>query len=222
MSTSLVHQTLPVGPLQCNCQLLIDPTSKCAVLIDPGAEPGKIARWIEAEESKLGYKIKILGLLHTHAHFDHFGATREVKEHFQSVPEILLHADDLKLYQALVKQGERFGIPMKEPLPVDRFVSHEEVIKFGSISLQVIHTPGHSPGGVCFHCDGLLFSGDTLFRESVGRTDLWGGDEAILKKSIQDRLFQLDRDTAVFPGHGPSSSVGFERRNNPYVGVGSS
>jgi hydroxyacylglutathione hydrolase len=218
----MLHHTLPVGPLQCNCQILIDPISRNAVLIDPGAEPGKIIAHLEAQEATLGAKIQVMGLLHTHAHFDHFGATRAVKEHFLDAPEIFLHSQDLKLYQALVKQGERFGIPMSEPLPVDRFVLDEEILQFGAIKLQVIHTPGHSPGGVCFHCDGLLFSGDTLFKESVGRTDLWGGDEATLKKSIQDRLFHLDQDTVVYPGHGPTSSVGFERKMNPYVGVGSS
>lgn len=219
MTSSIIHHTLPVGPLQCNCQILIDPESLHAVLIDPGAEASKITRLIEAEEEKLSGKIHVAGLLHTHAHFDHFGATREVKEHFQSAPEIFLHPLDMKLYQALVKQGERFGLAMKEPLPVDKVLQDGEVLRFGAISLQVLHTPGHSPGGVCFHCEGSLFSGDTLFRESVGRTDLWGGDEQTLKKSIQDRLFRLDRDTTVFPGHGPKSSVGYERKHNPYVSV---
>lgn len=228
-SEKFIQKTLSVGPLQCNCQILVCPKTLETVIVDPGEEPEKILRELESIEGQLGSKLKVRALFHTHAHFDHIAATRKVKEHFFAsgieAPQIFLHKADEFIYQKLPFQGQMFGFEFGEPLPVDHFFEDEKTYNFGSLKLTVLHTPGHSPGGVCFrmHSDSDLkipetvFTGDTLFRESVGRTDLWGGDAGILKKSIKDRLLVLDQDTVAWPGHGPSTLIGFEKKNNSFV-----
>jgi glyoxylase-like metal-dependent hydrolase (beta-lactamase superfamily II) len=171
----------------------------------------------------------VKALFHTHAHFDHIGGTRAIKEALKDPgiegPGIFLHRADEFMYSMLPKQAERFGFRMEEPLPVDRYLEDEERLRVGTLRFTILHTPGHSPGGVCFrlHSDTAaripetVFTGDTLFRESVGRSDLWGGDEDQLFKSIRNRLLTLDDDTCAWPGHGPSSTIGHEKRKNPYL-----
>jgi glyoxylase-like metal-dependent hydrolase (beta-lactamase superfamily II) len=168
-------------------------------------------------------------LFHTHAHFDHIGAARGVKEALAQngieAPSIFLHRDDEFIYSMLPQQAARFGFRMDAPLPVDRYFEDGQSLEFGSLRFSVLHTPGHSPGGVCFHLHSdtvkgvpeMVFTGDTLFREDIGRADLWGGDEALLVKSIRNRLLVLDDDTCAWPGHGPSTTIGHEKRHNPYV-----
>ena len=224
-----IQKTLPVGRLQCNCQILVCTETREAVLVDPGDESPKILKAIQSIEENLGGELNIKALFHTHAHFDHIGATRGVKEAFlaqgKTVPQIFLHQADEEIYKILVQQGLRFGMKTDEPLPVDRYLNHEEKLKVGKMKFSIIHTPGHSPGGVCFrmHEDSAqsipetLFTGDTLFRESVGRSDFWGGDQAVLEKSIKERIYTLDDETLAWPGHGVVTSVGHEKRYNPYV-----
>jgi hydroxyacylglutathione hydrolase len=205
-------ETLVVGPFQCNCRILKDKSSKEAVIIDPGDEPDVILRYVENQ----GLKIK--GLIHTHAHLDHVMATAKVKD--ATGATIYLHEKDLPLYQNLKTQAQLFGFEADEPKPVDKFLEHEMTIEFGKTKLETIHTPGHSPGSCCFHFEGkesLLFTGDTLFLKSVGRTDLWGGNQEQLFRSIKNRIYTLDGDTTVLPGHGADSTVAFEKRNNPFV-----
>ena len=229
MAQSFIQKTLSVGPLQCNCQILVCPDTLDTVLIDPGEDAPKIIQAIEKIESELsakkaGSKLNIKALLHTHAHFDHIAATKKVKEHFQNAPQIFLHKEDEFIYHQLPLQGQMFGFQFSAPAAVDQFVQDEQEMKLGSLKLSVIHTPGHSPGGVCFrlHSDTArsipetVFTGDTLFRESIGRSDLWGGNESQLVKSIRSRLFTLDDDTCAWPGHGPKTSIGHEKKNNPY------
>lgn len=207
----MIKKTFVVGPLQCNCTLLACEKTGEAVLIDPGDE----ASLLIAELSKLHVKVKYL--LHTHAHFDHIGATKGLKAHTQAT--VCLHQGDQSIYEMLPLQGQMFGMQFEPAPAIEKFLLDEEVLNFGEHSLQVIHTPGHSPGGVCFKLvDGeeFLFSGDTLFQGSVGRTDLWGGDFDLLIRSIKRRIFSLNEEIAVFPGHGPSTFVGQEKRHNPF------
>lgn len=208
----MIHKTLVVGPLQCNCAILACEKTREAVVIDPGDEAPKIIAALKKENVTVKY------LLHTHAHFDHIGATREIKEQLDT--SICLHRGDEKIYQMLPMQGQMFGMTFAEPKPVDKFIEDGEILKFGDHKIEVIHTPGHSPGGVCFKIsekDQLLFSGDSLFQGSVGRTDLWGGDTDTLIGSIKSRLLTLDGDTQVFPGHGAETVISTEKRNNPYL-----
>jgi glyoxylase-like metal-dependent hydrolase (beta-lactamase superfamily II) len=213
----------------CNCQILVCPKTHEALIVDPGDEAERILTELKRIEKETGKTVRVKALFHTHAHFDHIGAARGVKEALAAqgvdAPSIFLHREDEFIYSKLPEQAARFGFRMKEPLPIDRYFEDEERLAVGSLRFTVLHTPGHSPGGVCFrlHSDSALsipemvFTGDTLFREDIGRADLWGGDEAVLVKSIRERLLVLDEDTCAWPGHGPKTSIGHEKRHNPYV-----
>jgi len=208
----MIQKTFTVGPLQCNCTILACERTLEAVLIDPGDEPQKIIEHLD----RLGVAVKYL--LHTHAHFDHIGGTQGVRAH-TSAP-VCLHSGDQMIYEMLPQQGKMFGMNFDPAPPIEKFLVDEETLRFGDHEIQVIHTPGHSPGGVCFKLTGgeeTLFSGDSLFQGSIGRTDLWGGDYEQLITSIKKRLLVLDDDIRVFPGHGPSTLIGKEKRNNPFL-----
>lgn len=208
----MLHQTLVVGPFQCNCILLGCEKTREAVLIDPGDEGERIAKWVEAS----GYNVKYL--LHTHAHLDHIGGTGILKARWNIPP--CLHAADEQIYDNLPMQGQMFGLDLSPAPKVEKRLEDEEIISFGEHKLHVIHTPGHSPGSICFKLgDGLesVFSGDTLFQESVGRSDLWGGNHETLVRSIRRRLLTLSDDLAVHPGHGPSTRIGHEKKYNPFL-----
>lgn len=195
-----------------------------ALLIDPGDDSRKILDVLKKTETEFGRQIHLKALLHTHAHLDHIGATREVKEQISGA-SIFLHPSDVPIYEHLKDQGKMFGIDYNDPLPVDQFVNDEQEIQVGTMKFKVLHTPGHSPGSVCFHLPEdstsgskeTVFSGDTLFQESVGRTDLWGGNSDQLTKSIKTRLFTLSGDTRVAAGHGPDSTIAHEKRENPFL-----
>jgi len=210
----LIHEALAVGPLACNCHLLADPSTKEAVIIDPGDDAEAILR------RAAGYTV--LALLHTHCHFDHMTATRRVAE--ATGAEILIHKSDKAYYDNLAGQyaafGRMFGPGVgkgHDPLPVKRYLKDGETISFGRHALSVLHTPGHTEGSCSFRLEGRLFSGDTLFRRSIGRTDLPGGDFEQELASIRTRLFTLDPETAVYPGHGPETSIEEERAENPFL-----
>lgn len=208
----MIQKNIVVGPLQCNCTLLVCERTGEAVLIDPGDEPQKILQALGQPNLKIKY------LLHTHAHFDHFGATAAVKA--VSGGTVMLHKADEMLWNALKKQGDMFGFAFDEPTAVEKFVEDGESLVFGDHTLEVIHTPGHSPGSICFKLkEGKenVYSGDTLFYRSVGRADLWGGDERQLARSIRERLFVLEDDLVVYPGHGPTTRIGEEKRENPFL-----
>jgi hydroxyacylglutathione hydrolase len=210
--TAPLVETFPVGPLQCNCTILADEASREAVVIDPGGEPERILRALES------MKLRPVGLLHTHAHLDHITATRPVKE--ATGAPIRLHAADRPLYDALPEQAAFFGLSADRPLVPDDPLRDAEMIRFGPYALRAIHTPGHTPGSICFELQGdfpILFSGDTLFRRSIGRTDLWGGDTGAILSSIRDRLFRLPGDLPVVCGHGPGTTIDEERRLNPFA-----
>jgi hydroxyacylglutathione hydrolase len=217
MTKGPLLETFPVGPLQCNCTILADPVSREAVIIDPGDEPGRILRALEAE------KLRPVALLHTHAHLDHITGSRAVQEATNA--PIRLHPDDRPLYDALPEQAAFFGFRAEKPAAPGAPLTDGEIVRFGPYSLRAVHTPGHTPGSTCFVLEGdtpRLFSGDTLFRRSIGRTDLWGGDTDAILESIRGRLFTLSGETPVVCGHGPDTTIDEERRLNPFAGVGRS
>jgi hydroxyacylglutathione hydrolase len=215
-AADLVFETIRVGPLQCNCTVLGDSQSGEAVVIDPGDEPERILRLLASKG------LTPVALLHTHAHFDHIGGSRRVKE--ATAAEIRLHAADFPLYEALPSQAAHFGLSAENPLPPDRPIADGETIRFGAYAVTAIHTPGHTPGSTCYRLEGatpgvpgVLFSGDTLFRRSIGRTDLWGGDTDTILASIRERLYGLPGDLRVICGHGPDTTIAEERERNPFV-----
>ncbi len=199
--------TFELGPLQTNTYVLWDETSRESLVIDPADEPDTILDFITQKGLSLRY------IFLTHAHFDHVGALPELKE--QTGAPVILHRDELYIYEAARDMAAFWGYeigPLPEP---DRLIQDEEKIELGGNHFQVLHTPGHSPGSVCLYGDGMVFTGDTIFAGSVGRTDFEGGDINKLRDSFQ-RLMQLPPETQVFPGHGPSTTIGRERTDNPF------
>ncbi len=207
----MIVETLAVGPLGCNCTILGCPETRQAIVVDPGGDPDRIAARLDH------HGLKPVAYFHTHAHFDHLLGTPDLKARYGA--EILLHEADLALYESLPMQGSFFGMTLTRPLPVDRFVVDTMHLAIGKQSGEVIHTPGHTPGSVCLHVGAqkLLLTGDTLFAESIGRTDLWGGSHPTLIRSIRERLLPLDPLTRVIPGHGPETTIGHEARHNPFL-----
>lgn len=208
-------KTFPVGSFQCNCTILADRSTGEAVVIDPGDEAHKIIRELAS------FKVKYL--LHTHAHIDHIGGTSSVKDSCGG--RIALHKDDLFLYDNIEMQGQFLGMHIDSPVkPVDHYLVHGDVIEWGDKNrMEVLHTPGHTPGSLSFVSKGLdekeelLFAGDTLFLGSIGRTDLWGGDFNQIIHSIKTRLITLPETTPVVCGHGPMTTVGREKKLNPFI-----
>lgn len=205
------HFTVP--PLGCNCVILGDEASGKAIVVDPGGDVERILRRLEA----LG--LTCAGIVHTHAHFDHVGGTGELQTR-TSAPT-MLHEGDLFLFEGMQMQLDTFGIPLRAPVSceVDRFLVDEDVVKAGGLEAGVIHTPGHTPGSLCLYVGGdapVVIAGDTLFQGSIGRSDLWGGDGAQLLRSIEERLLTLPEETLVITGHGPTTTIGAERRFNPF------
>jgi hydroxyacylglutathione hydrolase len=212
--TAPAIETFPVGPLQCNCTILADEASGEAVVIDPGGDPERILRALES------MRARPVALLHTHAHLDHITGSRRVKE--ATAAPIRLHPADRPLYDALPEQAAFFGLSAERPLAPDEPLADAETIRFGPYALRAMHTPGHTPGSVCFALEGdspLLFSGDTLFRRSIGRTDLWGGDTGAILSSIREKLFRLPGDLPVVCGHGPGTTIDEEKRLNPFAAL---
>jgi glyoxylase-like metal-dependent hydrolase (beta-lactamase superfamily II) len=209
-----IIDSFAVGQLACNCSIVGDPDTRQAVVIDPGDEPDRIL------EALAGSGYKPVALVHTHAHFDHVGCSALLKR-ITGAP-ILMHAGDRPLYQNLVEQGQTLGITLEAPGIVDRLLTHGDRIPCGKGHLEVLHTPGHTPGSLCFRMAGeeedALFSGDTLFRRSIGRTDLWGGSTPQILESIKERILTLPGDLRVVPGHGPETTIADEGRRNPFVG----
>lgn len=204
--------TFPVGPLGCNCSIIACPETKEAAVVDPGGDADKIIDLL----SEKG--LKVTHLLHTHAHFDHIAGSRAMRE--RTGAKICLHKGDSWLYENLNMQGSLFGFNFDKPLPVDCYLEDEEEITIGKLKTKVLHTPGHTPGSLCFSLEekeSVLFAGDTLFQQSIGRTDLWGGSFEDIIKSIKGRLFTLDDSTSVVAGHGPNTTIFNERRTNPFV-----
>jgi glyoxylase-like metal-dependent hydrolase (beta-lactamase superfamily II) len=205
--------TFPVGPLQCNCSILADTESREALVIDPGDEPDRILNVLQKN------RLRPVALLHTHAHFDHIGVSARLSK-ITGAP-LWLHGDDYRLYEHLMMQADMFGFDVDPPKTVDQQLNHGDKISCGSHHIEVIHTPGHTPGSTCFLVPSalpILFSGDTLFRRSIGRTDLWGGSFDDIVESIEKQIFTLPGDCKVIAGHGEGTTVAEEVRLNPFVG----
>ena len=207
----MIVKSFPVPPLGCNCSIIGDPITKRANVVDPGGAHERILKDVQ----DLG--LTVVSILHTHAHFDHFLASGEMKKATNAT--LCLHPDDRELWEMLEIQCRMFGVPYAPvPLP-DYWLHDEEKLIVGGIEGVALHTPGHTPGSMCFHFPGekLVLGGDTLFQGSIGRTDLWGGDFEAIERSIRERLYTLDEVTRVITGHGPETQIGIERESNQFV-----
>jgi len=208
-SSRLRVEPLVVGPILSNCYIVWDQETKEGVVIDPGDD----AESILAAIGELGIEVKYI--LATHGHFDHVAGTAPLKRALGA--PFLVHEDDLFFIEDGKNAAGRWGFEIEQPPTPDRSIAHGDVIEVGSHKLKVIHTPGHSPGGVSFLHDNMVFGGDTLFRGSIGRTDFRKGSREELSRSIRTRLYTLPDDTVVYTGHGPTTTIGDEKRYNAFV-----
>ncbi|HEV2755782.1 MAG TPA: MBL fold metallo-hydrolase [Actinomycetota bacterium] len=207
--TLLAH--FVVGPLGCNCYVVGDPETKEAVVVDPGGD----AAHLTAELDRLG--VTVTAIVATHAHFDHLIAGEAVRAHTGA--PFYLHPSDRFLLDWWHESGRLFlGIELPPPPEIDADATDGLVLPAGATKLEILHTPGHSPGSISLVSDDALYSGDALFARSVGRTDLPGGDTKVLVDAIKSKLFAFDDATPVLPGHGETTTIGEEKELNPFVG----
>jgi hydroxyacylglutathione hydrolase len=208
----MIIETFPVGLLQCNCTILGDEETGEAIVIDPGDDADKILQALE----KHGLKAK--QIVCTHTHIDHVGAIDDLQQ--KSGVPASIHKADLLLFEKLDVQAQWLGIATPKTGAIESFVQDGDAVACRGIEIGVLHTPGHTPGSTTFHLGGdrnILFTGDTLFMRSIGRTDLWGGSYEEIIRSIQRKLMTFDDDTLVISGHGPSTTIGNERLHNPFL-----
>lgn len=203
------------NPFNENTYLLWDDQTKIAAIIDPGCyddyEKDELTRFIESEKLNLSF------IINTHCHIDHILGVNFIKETYQA--KYLIPEKDLPLHSNAVSQGEMFGFELEELQNPDEFISEDKIIKLGNEELKPLFTPGHTPGEYCFYSEKnrICITGDVLFHQSVGRTDLWGGNYDTLMESIKTKLLTLPDDTKIFPGHGIESSIGLEKKQNPFL-----
>jgi len=202
-------ETITVGAFAMNCYLLFDDESKNAVFIDPGMEADRLIRRVEDLDLNLNY------IINTHAHIDHAAEAGIVQKHFDV--DFYLHREELPLLDALPDQAKMFGIKVGVIPSVTNYVNDGEEIRLGDYRGKVLHTPGHSPGSISIYWGSDLFVGDCLFMDSIGRTDLYKGDYNQLINSIRTKLLTLPEATKVYSGHGPSTTVGREKAQNPFL-----
>lgn len=193
--------------------MIADPISRLAIVVDPGGDFEQIQRQLDSE------RLTVTAIVHTHTHIDHVGATAPLQKHTGA--EAHIHESDRFLYDMLPVQSALLGVPLPAQCDMLGTLNDGFSLRAGELELGVMHTPGHTPGSVCFYCESqgqrVAFTGDTLFQRGIGRSDLWGGDGPQLLRSLKTRLLTLEDDTTVIPGHGPATTIGEERRLNPYL-----
>lgn len=220
MAENIIHEILPVGLLQCNCSVVGDPQTREAIVLDPGDEVERILEIIAR------HKLSVRAILNTHAHIDHVGGLKKMQQ--ATGAPVLMHPDDLELYRRLDTQAAWLGMEAPARVEVDELLREGDAVRWGGYQARVMHTPGHTRGSVCLYLPAdahfesgdqpaRLFAGDTLFAGSIGRTDLPGGSFDLIMRSIHSKLLTLPDDTLVYPGHGPTTTIGEERDSNPFL-----
>ncbi len=205
----MILESLPSGPLDVNCYILGCEKTKKSIIIDPGGNVPQIMALLH----KHGLEVEMI--INTHGHFDHIGGNKELTE--KTGAPLLVHRHDSSLLVQARETAAIFGLSANpSPAPTRELVGREQLTA-GEVSLRVLHTPGHSRGGICLYTPGHVFVGDTLFAGSIGRTDLPEGDYSLLLASIKEQLLTLPDDTKVYPGHGPATTIGYEKQNNPFL-----
>lgn len=206
---TLIHDTIETGALQVNCQILGTRETGEALLIDPGGHAERLLQHLERLQLRLTH------IINTHGHFDHIGAVAELQQKTGCL--FWIHAGDRPLVESAPAHAASWGLPFGAVPRIDRTVQDKEILTVAGVRLEVICTPGHTPGGICLRWEQGIAVGDTLFAGSVGRTDLPGGNTSQLITSIRTRLLPLDDALICHPGHGPDTTIGRERRSNPYI-----
>lgn len=204
----MIIEKVVVGPFATNCYIVGNESTKEGIIIDPGDEAKKILERVD----ELGLDIKLILL--THGHIDHVGALKEVKEAINA--EVAIHVDDAN-FKRYRSSGLVLGLFYPHPPAPDRLLKDGDTLDIAGMRFEVIHTPGHTAGGICLLRDGVVFSGDTLFNYGIGRSDLLGGNHSQLLESIRSKLLVLDDDTVVYPGHGDDTTIATERKGNPFL-----
>jgi hydroxyacylglutathione hydrolase len=226
----LIHEIVPVGVLQCNCSILGDPITREAIVIDPGDEVERI----EGLLRKHGLKVR--AIVSTHTHIDHVGGLAGL--HRATGAPVLIHESDMDLYAHLDMQAQWLGVATPAKTKIEEFLKEGDTLRWGGYEARVLHTPGHTPGSIGLVVGegagvaggatqtekganpagpGRLIAGDTLFRRSIGRTDLWGGSYPEILQSIREKLLVLPDNVVVYPGHGETTTIGLERAHNPFL-----
>ncbi len=211
----MIHEVLPVGALRCNCSIFGDETTREAIVIDPGADISKIQAILE------NHQLKVKAIVITHAHIDHIGGADKLRA--ATGAPIWMNAADHVIALSLPLQAAWVGMQFAKNPGIDVEAREGESLTLGAAQFQIIHTPGHTPGSISLYIpsEAALIAGDTLFRETVGRTDLPGGNSRKIIQSIQDKLFKLPDPTIVFPGHGMNTTIEHEKEFNPFAGAAS-
>ena len=204
----MILKMLVVGPIQSNCYIIGCERTKQASVIDPGGDADKILTALAKDHLSCVY------IINTHGHFDHSAENKRLKE--ATGAQLIIHRADAPMIIHQSASGKMWGMKVEDSPPPDRYVEEGDFITFGDISLRVLHTPGHSMGGISLVTDKMVFVGDTLFAGSIGRSDFPGGDHDGLIRNVREKIFPLGDDVAVYPGHGPKTTVGRERRTNPF------
>ena len=207
----MIHEILPVGPLQCNCSVFGDESTREAIVVDPGDEIEKITEILDR------HGLKVKAIVVTHAHIDHVAGAHKLRA--LSGAPVYMNENDRQLLNMLDVQAAWLGMKPTPRTEVDVTAEDGTALRLGKTEFQVIHTPGHTQGSLCLliPLEGKLIAGDTLFRDSIGRTDLPGGNTRQLLSSIKTRILDLPESTIVIPGHGPNTSIGREKERNPFL-----